>query len=129
MMSIISSSSVGTTMPTTRRPNESALGSVTTSQGAVQRRFSKLAAGINQKWRRVKTRGVKLFAEDLFHVYVRDMGKCRYCSIAVGPMDCSFDHVVPFKSGGENTVDNLVVSCITCQRSKYTKTPQEYQEW
>jgi len=127
--SIIWQHSAGTTMPSTLRPSDFANPSARGSQTPTQRRFSKLAAGINQKWRRVKTRGVKLFAEDLAFVYIRDDGQCRYCGIDVGPMDTSFDHILPFKQGGPNVVDNLCVSCITCQRSKYTKTPAEYAEW
>lgn len=39
---------------------------------------------------------------------------CRYC----GGEALGFDHVVPFVSGGTNTVDNLVPCCLLCNERK-----------
>lgn len=83
-----------------------------------------MAAAINQKWK-----SPRISASDLAETWVRDQGRCDYCDILLDPMIASFDHVVPFTKGGTNTLDNIVLCCITCQRSKYTKTPDEYEAW
>lgn len=57
----------------------------------------------------------------------RDGMVCRYCGKAVrvrrapreqGPDTIELDHVIPLVLGGESTVDNLVVACLRCNRSK-----------
>ena len=42
---------------------------------------------------------------------------CRYCGRDCGK-DWTLDHVIPTIKGGDNTVDNLVVSCRSCNSSK-----------
>jgi hypothetical protein len=44
-------------------------------------------------------------------------------------MTSSFDHVTPFGRGGPNTVENLAACCMTCQRVKFTKMPEELAEY
>jgi hypothetical protein len=38
----------------------------------------------------------------------------------------SFDHMMAFAKGGQNVRENLAASCMTCQRGKFTKSPEEW---
>ena len=49
-------------------------------------------------------------------VFSRDGGRCRYCGSEDPPFE--LDHVVPVSRGGENSLENLVVSCKHCNMSK-----------
>lgn len=104
------------------------------AQTPFQRRLSKLAAAQNQKARLVGAGG-RTTAEDLAWVFLQAMNpetgdhECAYCGVVVTQEGVSFDHVVPFDRGGQNTVENLLACCITCQRDKYTKSPEELAEW
>ena len=100
-----------------------------TSQGSVERRLSKVAAALNQAWQKAGTPGVKLTAVDLARIYLRDDGKCVYCEIELDPMTCSFDHSIALSKGGPNTVENLVLCCITDQRTKHAKTPAQHASY
>jgi hypothetical protein len=73
--------------------------------------------------------GVKLTAADLAQVWLDHGGRCRYCDIRVDLMMASFDHVEPLSKGGTNYVSNLATCCITCQRTKHTKSPEEHAEY
>lgn len=42
--------------------------------------------------------------------------KCAYCG---GESDLEKDHFVPVSKDGEYTIDNIIPSCINCNRSKY----------
>jgi hypothetical protein len=68
----------------------------------------------------------RISAEDLFRLWKPN---CEYCGIGITAMACTFDHVIAFDRGGENTASNIVPCCVTCQRSKFVKTPTEYQAW
>lgn len=52
-------------------------------------------------------------------------GKCAYCGI-----DClekyHIEHKIPLSKGGENTIDNLALSCPNCNWSKQRKTDIEF---
>jgi 5-methylcytosine-specific restriction endonuclease McrA len=56
----------------------------------------------------------------------RDQDTCRYCAALVrwgsgrSPMSGTYDHIDP---AGENTYDNLVVSCLSCNARKGGRTP------
>jgi len=61
-------------------------------------------------------------------VRARDKDMCRYCGKPVrwtdrkGPLGGTYDHVDP---NGPNTLENLVVSCRSCNSSKCDRTPTE----
>ena len=98
------------------------------AQNPIERRYKRLAVGANRKAERVGASG-RIDEADLYRIYVSSGGSCSYCGIDVGPLENSFDHVVPFDAGGPNTPDNIKVCCLTCQRGKFTKTPAEYEQW
>ncbi len=98
------------------------------TQSPVERRFVRLAAASNQKARRVGALG-RISSADLAYIYQRGEGQCIYCDIEIDPMHCSFDHVIPFDRQGLNRPDNIVACCMTCQRAKFTKSPEQLEQW
>lgn len=48
--------------------------------------------------------------------------KCYWCNCKIGK-DYHFDHYVPLSKDGANTIDNLVVSCVSCNYTKKAKDP------
>jgi 5-methylcytosine-specific restriction endonuclease McrA len=67
----------------------------------------------------------------------RDGNRCHYCGIEMvpNPFDgtylqnaISVDHVVPRKEGGSSRLENLVLACRRCNRSKMTKSYQEFKQ-
>jgi 5-methylcytosine-specific restriction endonuclease McrA len=88
-----------------------------------------VAAAINQKWRKMGSPGVEITASDLAGLWLDAKGRCSYCGIDIELMTASFDHVTPFGRGGPNTVENLAACCMTCQRVKFTKMPEELAEY
>lgn len=96
------------------------------TQGPEQRRLVRLAHTINVKAKKLGAPG-RVTAADLARIQMRDEFTCAYCGIEVRPG--SFDHVRPFDRGGTNLPDNIVVSCLTCNRTKYTKSPEQLREW
>ena len=48
---------------------------------------------------------------------------CHWCSKRIKTADVHVDHVVPLSKGGAHSVENLCVSCETCNLSKHAKLP------
>lgn len=51
-------------------------------------------------------------------IWLRDDGKCQYCSVELSLRDFTFDHVTPRCKGGKSTASNLVVACVSCNSKK-----------
>ena len=53
-------------------------------------------------------------------VYERAEGCCEYCrrSVEVRIANFEIDHIVSQKHGGADTIDNLCLSCVPCNRYK-----------
>lgn len=97
------------------------------TQTAAERRFTRIAASMNSKARRLGRAG-RVTANDLGWLFLKAWDGCPYCGIGLSALDCSFDHVLPFDSGGENEVANLAACCLTCQRSKAKRLAHEFAE-
>lgn len=89
----------------------------------IRRRLARIASGYNIKARRLGLPGV-VTPEQLAMLG----NTCAYCGVDVDPMGGSFDHVIAFDRGGANSIENIVRCCISCQRKKFTKTPDQYRE-
>ena len=91
-------------------------------QTAEQRRLTRLVLAYNKKAGRLGLPGA-LSASDL----ARKPMECFYCGIGLEVGQGTFDHVILFDRGGPNTPDNVVRCCTTCNRTKFNKTPAEFQ--
>lgn len=63
-------------------------------------------------------------------------GRCFYCSAelrepapngTVSHRDCTLDHKLPLSRGGEHHWENVVASCLRCNREKGDKTVEEFK--
>jgi 5-methylcytosine-specific restriction endonuclease McrA len=52
------------------------------------------------------------------NVWLRDEGKCQYCSRAINSNEFTIDHIQPKCDGGKSTWENVVVSCYKCNQKK-----------
>ena len=59
------------------------------------------------------------------NIYARDNNCCQYCGEKFPLSELTFDHVVPVSKGGRKDWENIVSSCITCNRRKGNRTPAE----
>ncbi|MBS4028593.1 MAG: HNH endonuclease [Ignavibacteriales bacterium] len=53
----------------------------------------------------------------------RDGHRCQYCGRS--DVTLTVDHVIPKAHGGEETWENLVCACVTCNNRKGDRTPEE----
>lgn len=90
------------------------------------RRLVRLSGSINRKARLAGVRGT-IDAPTLLMLQAAQTA-CAYCGISLEPGQGTFDHVVPFDRGGSNTLMNLTRCCLTCNREKFTKSPEELIE-
>jgi len=59
------------------------------------------------------------------NIYARDNNTCQYCGIQYPRSELNLDHVIPRSLGGTSTWENIVCSCLACNRRKGGMTPQE----
>jgi 5-methylcytosine-specific restriction endonuclease McrA len=59
------------------------------------------------------------------NIYARDNHSCQYCGSAFAGGELTFDHVVPVAQGGRKDWENIVTCCITCNRRKGGRTPEQ----
>jgi 5-methylcytosine-specific restriction endonuclease McrA len=59
------------------------------------------------------------------NVFARDKYTCQYCGARPPRSELNLDHVVPRSMGGKTTWDNVVASCVDCNRRKGGRTPQQ----
>lgn len=93
------------------------------TQTPLQRRLVRIAGSMNAKARKLGARG-RVTAETLFLIVLRHP-VCPYCGDVVDPMHGSFDHVLSFDKGGTNERSNIVFGHLSCNRAKFTKSPEE----
>jgi 5-methylcytosine-specific restriction endonuclease McrA len=60
-----------------------------------------------------------------FNVYARDHGQCQYCGRRFPRSELNLDHVFPRSRGGVSAWENVVCSCVGCNRTKGNRTPGE----
>jgi 5-methylcytosine-specific restriction endonuclease McrA len=59
------------------------------------------------------------------NIFARDGFTCQYCGERPPRSDLNLDHVVPRALGGRSTWDNVVCSCLDCNRRKGGRTPAQ----
>ncbi len=59
------------------------------------------------------------------NIYARDRNTCQYCGGRYARSQLNLDHVVPRAQGGRSTWENVVCSCVDCNRRKGGRTPKQ----
>ena len=59
------------------------------------------------------------------NVFARDKFTCQYCGTRPPRSHLNLDHVVPRTLGGKTTWENVVASCVDCNRRKGGRTPKQ----
>lgn len=75
--------------------------------------------------RRTTAGGDFIRVEDWEELLARYEGRCGYCGDDEGPIEA--DHRTPLSRGGQNTITNIIPACRHCNRSKWTKTEEEFR--
>ena len=65
------------------------------------------------EWREIRER-----------IFARDDYTCTYCGDRGGKLEC--DHIYPVAKGGTHEDSNLTTACFKCNRSKRSKTLEEW---
>jgi len=77
-----------------------------------------------------------------YQIIANNESKCAYCGkkleiaymkngkpyLSFGKGNCKFhfDHIIPVKLGGKNTIENLVLTCTKCNLSKGIKSREDF---
>lgn len=59
------------------------------------------------------------------NLFVRDHYRCQYCGRQLPTNRLTYDHVIPVAKGGGKNWENIVTSCVDCNRQKGDRTPDE----
>lgn len=59
------------------------------------------------------------------NLMARDNFQCQYCGRRPHRAELNLDHVVPRSLGGRSTWENVVTSCVDCNRRKGGRTPRQ----
>lgn len=51
---------------------------------------------------------------------------CAYCGKSLINETESIDHIVPRSQGGKHNIENLVISCMSCNDKKFTKSLEDF---
>lgn len=71
---------------------------------------------------RIPKRHVRYSRENVF---ARDKYTCQYCGARPPRSQLNLDHVIPRSLGGRTTWENVVCSCVDCNRHKGGRTPEQ----
>jgi len=59
------------------------------------------------------------------NIFVRDRNRCQYCGRTFPRSELNLDHVLPRSRGGSATWENIVCSCVPCNKRKGGRAPHE----
>ncbi len=59
------------------------------------------------------------------NIFARDKYTCQYCGKSPHRSALNLDHVIPRTLGGRTTWENVVCSCVECNRRKGGRTPAQ----
>jgi len=60
-----------------------------------------------------------------YNIFARDGNRCQYCGAQHARSELNLDHVIPRSRGGRSVWENVVCSCLRCNRVKGGRTPAE----
>ena len=55
-------------------------------------------------------------------------GRCAWCGEALLHQPLEIDHIMPLSRGGDNTAENLAVTCPDCNRRKADRHPAYFAQ-
>ena len=58
-------------------------------------------------------------------IFTRDRYTCQYCGVKPPRSQLNLDHVIPRALGGRTSWENVVCSCVDCNRRKGGRTPSQ----
>lgn len=70
---------------------------------------------------RVPRRNVRFSRRNIF---LRDRNTCQYCGRPFSTSELNLDHVVPRSRGGVTSWENIVCSCVKCNKRKGGNLPE-----
>lgn len=95
-----------------RQPKREDFGNAETgAKSAAERQRERPSSEV---WRKIRTR-----------IFSRDDYTCQYCGVRGVKLEC--DHVYPVALGGGHDDSNLVTACFKCNRSKRSKTLEQWR--
>ena len=59
------------------------------------------------------------------NIYARDDHSCQYCGESFSTSELTFVHVLPVAQGGRKDWENIVTCCVSCNRKKGGRTPEQ----
>ncbi len=71
----------------------------------------------------INTRGIRKFVA---FTKSKPVVICYYCKNETPSFGCHFDHIIPLSKGGHHSVENLCVTCPSCNFSKGSKNLSEW---
>ena len=74
------------------------------------------------RYEKLPSADIKFTRSNLYEHY---KNKCSYCGDKFQTRDLNLDHVIPRSRGGGTNWDNIVLSCIPCNKKKADKSPAE----
>lgn len=60
-----------------------------------------------------------------YNIYARDRNTCQYCGRKLPRQELNLDHVIPRSQGGKTNWENVVCSCLACNRRKGGCSPAQ----
>lgn len=80
----------------------------------------------NNHKRRAQMKGT--LSPDIYQrLHVAQRGQCVYCRTSLDEVTPHLDHIMPLALGGSNTDENVQLLCPTCNTSKGSTHPDEYE--
>ena len=71
-----------------------------------------------KKWVKVVYERISYVSYTKRHVHLRDNYTCQYCGEKCGKGNTTIDHIVPESKGGQDTWENTVTACKSCNYEK-----------
>jgi|GEM_PF-4563844 len=69
---------------------------------------------------------VHFSAQDVKNKFAEQHGRCYWCGTLLTD-NYQVDHVIPLAVSGDNSPDNIVISCAFCNNSKHNKMPNQFK--
>lgn len=86
---------------------------------------AKLSSINSNNKRRAIIKDGNVTTEQLANLYKTEKN-CYWCKCKLEKNNTHLDHFYPLSKGGKHTLNNLVLTCVSCNLSKYNKDPLDF---